>query len=66
MVPLLDETPTALFRYLRRMPLEGMNRHFRVTNIPMMFYRLDENAWRLRGLVVNLSNLILRNVADRR
>jgi hypothetical protein len=35
----LTNLPTPLFRYLRNMPFERMNRHFGVTNTPTTFTR---------------------------
>ena len=57
----LTNLPTTLFRYLR-MPFERMNRHFGLTNAHSL---LEENA-RLRELLVQLSDLIRRNVVHAR
>jgi len=51
----LPNLPTTLARNLR-MPFEGMNPHFGMANTPKMFVAC------LRGLLVQLSNLILTNV----
>src|SRR5205814_2041290 len=48
----LTKTPRALFRYLRRMPFEGMNRHFGVTNTATTCTRCGSSqSWRVHSAV---------------
>ena len=59
----LTKTPRALFRYLRRMPFEGMNRHFGVTNTATTCTRCLKRMPGCEGFWLS-SDIILINAAD--
>ena len=61
----LPNLPTTSTRYLR-MPFERVNLHFGIANTPKRFTRCLRRIPRLRGHLVQLSELIRKNVVHAR
>jgi hypothetical protein len=58
--------PTALFRYSRKMPYEGMNRHFGVTNTATTFTPCWRRMPGFEGFWPRLSDIIRKSALHSR